>query len=76
LTHRQGGMPFSIFAMMDSVMTRLCIGALWQVPARRFEAPGRGASSIAGPRGIWEPISSSRGERRRAERRPSRTAGS
>jgi hypothetical protein len=41
-------MPLSIFAMIDSVMMRRASGALWQVPARSFEPPGRGASPCAG----------------------------
>ena len=36
------GQPFRIFAIIDSVMTRLRAGALWQVPARRSNgASGR-----------------------------------
>ena len=37
----QGGMPLSLFAMMDSVMMRP--RALWQVPTRRLDPAGRGA---------------------------------
>jgi hypothetical protein len=38
----QVGMPLNFLLLVLSVMTRLCIGALWQVPARRYNgASGR-----------------------------------
>jgi hypothetical protein len=37
----EGGMPLNLFTMMDSVMTRLLTGALWQVPARRASGGSR-----------------------------------